>query len=136
VADEGLPLGGGGEFFDEDAHPGMGAAEGADDAWEVYADGAGEEADAELAELARLRTLGDLDGVGGGGEGFAGFDEEEVTVGGQTDLTAGAIEEGDIELGLEVGELLADGGLGDVEGAGGAAYAALFGYGYEIAEVA
>jgi hypothetical protein len=50
------------------------------------------------------------------------------------DALVGALKENDAELGLELGNLVGEGGLADVAGFSGAANMAMLGHGDEIAE--
>ncbi len=107
----------------------------ADDAGEEASRAPEEEADAERAYLAEKGAAGDFDGAIGGEEGFAGLGEEELTMRREAGATGGALEQGAADFAFEIGDLLADGGLGDVELAAGFAEAAVVGDGAEITEV-
>ncbi len=134
----------GGEAFEEggghvlahlEAEIGVGFLQGGDEpGQEVGAEG-WDEAEAEGAGQRARGGLADaLDGFDIG-EDLAGAAGDFGADGGGADGFGGAFEEGDAELGFEVLDLRAEGGLGDVAGGGGAAEMAVFGEGDDVAEV-
>jgi hypothetical protein len=106
-----------------------------DESGEVDANTAGKEADVEGSDLAALSSTCDLDGFLGVGQEAAGFLEKQFAGGSEASPSGGSGEELNADLLLEVGELLADGGLRHVKASSGAAEAALFCGGNEIAKV-
>ena len=74
-------------------------------------------------------------GVGDVGEDQAGLFEEAVAGGGGDDAAGEAVEERAAKVGLELFNLLTEGGLGDAQASGGAGEAGLIGDGDEVAEL-
>jgi hypothetical protein len=132
---EGFHLFGGAHFVEGEFNVWVAFSVVADDAREEAAGAPEEEADGESAGFATERALGNVDGAVGGEEGLAGFGEEELALRSETGWAGGAVEERAAYLALEVGDLLADGGLGDVELATSFGEGAVVGDGAEVAEV-
>jgi hypothetical protein len=107
----------------------------ADDAGEETAGAPKKEADVERADLADEGSPGDFDGAVGSGEGFTRFGEEELALGREAGSARVAVEERAADFALEIGDLLADGGLGDVEAAASFAEGAVLGDGAEITQM-
>jgi hypothetical protein len=106
-----------------------------DDARDKASGTPGEEADGELAFLAEQRAAGDIDGAVGGTQGFLCLFQEDPALRGQAGGALGAIQERAADLMLQVGDLLRDGALRDVEMAAGLAEGAELGDGAEVAQV-
>jgi len=94
-----------------------------------------EEADGERADLALERALRQLYGVVRGKERFAGLRQKEHALGGETRSARSAVEECAADLTLKIGELFADGRLGDVKSASGFAEGAVVGNSTEVAQM-
>jgi len=81
------------------------------------------------------RALRYIDGAVCGEEGFACLGEKEQALRREARATRGAMQESAAYLSLEVGELLADGGLRDVKLTAGFGEGAMVGYGTEVAKM-
>lgn len=110
-------------FRQGEADAGMAAAKFPNEAGEIRTGAAVEEADPKGADLASKGTTGHVRRRGRGVQCLAGFDEEDLTVGGEPDPVAAAEEEWDSDFVFEVGDLFADGGLRNVQSPGRAAEA-------------
>jgi len=106
-----------------------------DDAGEEISGTPEEEADGKRTDLPLKRTTGNVDRAFGCDERLSRLIEEKKPVRSEADSTLVTIEEGTPDLALQVGDLLADGGLGDVQLAAGLAEGAMIGYGTEVTEM-
>ena len=107
----------------------------ADDAREKTSRAPQEEPDAERADLAEKRPVRDFDGAIGSEQRFARLGEEQLTVRRQAGAASGAIQQRPADLALKIGDLLADGGLRDMELAAGFAETAVVGDRAEVAQM-
>ena len=96
----------------------------------------GGRADAQPRQRAGARALGGPARILGEPQHAAGLLEQRSARGRQRDRALRALEQLHAELALEVADLLADGGLGDVQPLGGAAKVQFLRDGDEVSEVA
>jgi hypothetical protein len=107
----------------------------ADEAGKEAAGSPEEEADCERSDLALQRAPGNLQGSIGSEEGFTSLCEEKLAMRGEAGATCAAMEENTANLPLQVGELLADGGLRDMKAATGLAEGTVIRDGAEVPQV-
>ena len=92
--------------------------------------------DAQTAFFAAAQALAQgLQAVGVGQQGL-GFGQERLAVAGQADALLAALEQGQAQAFLELGDLPTQGRLGNVQALGGAADVFFFGYHFEVAQLA
>ncbi len=126
-------LGGAGD--DDEFDFGEAAVVGAEDAGEAVGEGGGADAEAHGAALEGAHFADGHFGVGEVAEDAVGILQEDGAGLADEDAFADAEEEGAPEFGFELLDVLADGGLGDVELAGGAGESTAGGGGLEDAEL-
>src|SRR5205814_1036371 len=80
-------------------------------------------------------AAGGRDGAGRAVQGVAGFGEKRLTGAGESNPAGDSFEQRDAQLGLEIVDLLGQGGLGDVQAPRGAGESELLGDGDEITKV-
>lgn len=96
---------------------------------------AGRGAGAEPQRAGAGELGGQSPGALGRGEHGPCLGQQAVALGGQPDPPGGPLEQHDAELSLQAAQLLADGGLADVQGLGGAREPAFVGDGDEVREL-
>src|SRR5213593_535391 len=90
----------------------------------------------ECGRVGLGRAAGARDSSDRAVERVAGLGQERLAGAGESDPAGESLEQRDPQLGLEIMDLLGEGGLRDVQAAGGAREPQLLSYGDEIAKVA